>query len=140
MVSLIIPVLQEGSRLEACLDVLSPQAREVGAEILVVDGGSDDGTREVARSNEGVRLLLSPVGRGTQLNRGGRAAQGSLLVFVAADTLLPSGALRLLDEIDRRGNPRAGGFRQRFDSARPFLRLISWLHNLRASITGATLN
>lgn len=64
-VSVIVPVLNERSRLEACLDGLLAQGEEV-AEIIVVDGGSDDGTQELAsnyiRRNSRVRLVdASPV-------------------------------------------------------------------------------
>jgi hypothetical protein len=70
------------------------------------------------------------------MNAGARLATGSLLVFLPADTRLPEGALRRLDAIDRDRVLPAGGFRQRFDSPRRFLRVISRLHNLRAMITG----
>jgi hypothetical protein len=58
------------------------------------------------------------------------------LVFVPADTIVPEEAIDALDRIDRAAIPEAGGFRQRFDSPRLFLRLISALHNLRAATTG----
>jgi rSAM/selenodomain-associated transferase 2 len=136
MVSVIVPVYRERRRLPACLDRLLPQAGNVGAEVLVVDGGSDDGTADVARRYPGVRLLVAPRGRGSQMNAGARVARGSLLWFLAADTLPPHEALAALDRADRRGEPAAGGFRQRFDVERPLLRGVSALHNLRAALTG----
>ena len=59
------------------------------------------------------------------------------MVFLPADTLLPRGAVRALEEIDRAGMPVAGGFRQRFDRERTVLRIVSVLHNARARLTGA---
>lgn len=136
MVSLIVPVLQDEARLAVCLDDLLPQAALTRSEVLVVDGGSTDGSAELARSRPRVRLLTSRPGRGEQMNTGAHAALGSLLAFVPADTRLPPGAVELLVGIDRAGRPSAGGFRQKFDSPRVALRVVSALHNLRSSITG----
>ena len=136
MFSVVIPALCEEERLPACLDAVLAQLPGAGVEILVVDGGSDDGTREVVARRPTVRWLDSARGRGRQMNVGARAARGSLLVFLPADTLLPDGALERLCAIDRAGTPVSGGFRQRFDNPRPFLRAISRLHNLRARCTG----
>jgi rSAM/selenodomain-associated transferase 2 len=136
VITVIVPVYLEREQLPGCLDCVVPQAAEVGAEVIVVDGGSDDGTVDIASRRRGARLIHAARGRGIQMNAGARAARGSLLVFLPADTRLPEGALRRLDRIDRGGAPRAGGFRQRFDSPRRFLRAISRLHNLRARVTG----
>lgn len=136
MISIVIPVLDEARRLPSCLDALLPQAREAGAEVIVVDGGSRDGSVDLVRRREGVRVLTAPRGRGSQMNAGARAARGSLLVFLPADTLLPPEALGVLGAIDRDGWPEAGGFRQRFDSGRWFLRSVSSMTNLRARLSG----
>lgn len=135
MISVVIPALDEEKRLPSCLAALLPQAAAHSAEVIVVDGGSRDGTREIAR-REPVRMIESDPGRGIQMNRGALESSGSLLVFLPADTLLPDGAIRRLAEIDRSGKPVAGGFRHRFDRRRPVLRAVSALHNLRARITG----
>ena len=136
MVSVIIPTLNEEKLLPRCLDALLPPARESGAEVLVVDGGSSDDTRKLARDRSGLRLLDCAPGRGRQMNAGAREAAGTLLVFLPADTVLPPAALPSLCAIDAAGTPRAGGFRQRFDRPHPMLRAISFLHNLRATVTG----
>jgi rSAM/selenodomain-associated transferase 2 len=135
MISIIIPTHNEERHLPGCLDAVLSQARTTSAELLIVDGGSADATVEVARGR-GIRVSAAPPGRGRQMNAGAREASGSLLVFLAADTRLPAEALAVLCEIDARGELEAGGFQQRFDSRRPFLRAISALHNLRARLTG----
>jgi len=134
--SVIVPAYREQDPLGRCLAALMPQARDFEAEVLVVDGGSPDGTLDVARSHAGVSVRSAPLGRGSQMNAGARAATGSLLCFLPADTLLPPGALACLARIARSGAPRSGGFRMRFDADRRLLRWVARLHNLRARITG----
>lgn len=136
MVSVVIPVLNEARLLPRCLERVAGQAREAGAEVLVVDGGSDDGSGTLAGAWPGVRKLRTARGRGRQMNAGAHKARGSLLVFLPADTMLPDGALPALARIDRNGLPVAGGFRQRFDADRPLLRAVSAASNLRARVTG----
>lgn len=136
MLSVIIPVFREQRRLPRTLAGLVPAARAIGAELIVVDGGSPDGTREIVRRFPDVALLDAPRGRGVQMNRGALRARGSLLVFLPADTTLPPPALLQLARIDRAGVPSAGGFRLRFDRDRRFLRAVAALSNLRATLTG----
>lgn len=136
MISFIIPTLNEERLLPKTLAALTPQVRGGPSEILVVDGGSTDSTLAIAAASPEVRVLGTRSGRGRQLNAGARAARGSLLVFLPSDTILPTGAVDVLDRIDREAYPLAGGFRQRFDRDRFALRGISALHNLRARMTG----
>src|SRR5882724_3190495 len=88
-ISVIVPALNEQGRIARCLESL---ARTLpGAEILVVDGGSGDRTREIAGRFEGagVRFLAAPPGRGPQMNAGAAASAGSVLLFAHADVVLP---------------------------------------------------
>jgi uncharacterized protein len=89
--SVVVPVLNEGRRLEVAL------RRLVGLpavdEVLVVDGGSRDGTRAVAQTVPGVRLLDAPRGRARQMNAGAAAALGEVLCFLHADVTLPRDAV-----------------------------------------------
>ena len=80
--TIIIPALDAGSALGATLDACGEAA---ASEVLVVDGGSRDGTREVAR-RRGARVLDSAPGRGRQLALGADAARGDWLLFLHADT------------------------------------------------------
>jgi rSAM/selenodomain-associated transferase 2 len=88
-ISVVIPALNE----EADLPETIRRARHVPevTEILVVDGGSRDRTVELARAL-GCRVLTSPPGRGRQLQLGAAAAQGDVVLFLHADTWLPSRA------------------------------------------------
>jgi len=81
-VSVIIPVLNEARALPVLLDRLCSDRR---LECLVVDGGSQDRTAELARLR-GVQVLISAPGRARQMNAGAAAARGAFLWFVHADT------------------------------------------------------
>lgn len=86
-VSVVIPTRNEDERLGPTLDLV---AQEDDVEVLVVDGGSRDATREVA-AGRGVHVLASTPGRAGQLNTGAQAAAGGVLLFCHADTHLPAG-------------------------------------------------
>lgn len=87
MISVILPVLDEERRIGQRLTELS--AMEGLGEVLVVDGGSSDGTVERARAFPGVSVLSAPRGRASQMNAGAERARGSVLLFLHADVRLP---------------------------------------------------
>jgi len=88
--SIVMPVLDEAAGIAASLASLRP-LRERGAEVIVVDGGSRDGTRSLAAPLAD-RVIESPRGRSLQMNAGAAAATGEALVFLHADTRLPDRA------------------------------------------------
>lgn len=92
--SVIVPTLDEETQVEGAL---ASARRALGddAQLLVVDGGSRDGTRERARRR--ATLLHSPPGRGRQLRRGVREATGDVLIFLHADTRLPPDSGHAID-------------------------------------------
>lgn len=129
--SIVIPTWQEADGIETCLKNLAP-LRHL-AEILVVDGGSDDGTQNLARPWVD-RVLSSPRGRAIQMNAGARSARGEVLIFLHADTLLPPQALAAIEQA------RALGYQWgRFDvclaGRHPLLPLIAALINLRSRMS-----
>jgi len=88
LLSVVIPAYNEGS---AIADAVSAALQlDVHVEVVVVDGGSTDGTAEWARK-AGARTLTAPSGRAACLNAGAAAAAGDLLLFLHADTILPQG-------------------------------------------------
>ena len=117
--SVVIPALNEAANLAATLDSVRAQEPEP-IDVIVVDGGSTDGTPDLARSL-GATVLASDPGRAYQMNAGAEAAQGDALLFLHADTRLPTGALKAaaeaLDAAD------AGCFRLRFDRSSFWLRV-----------------
>jgi len=130
--SIIVPVLDEATGIAAFLSSLAP-LRAQGAEVVVVDGGSADGTVERARGLCD-RLLSAPRGRARQMNAGARAARGARLVFLHADTRLPLQAAEAIHEaLERR---LWGRFDVTIEGAHPLLRLVAWAMNARSRLTG----
>jgi rSAM/selenodomain-associated transferase 2 len=118
-VSVVVPVLNEAGRIASCLRSLR---RFVPPwEVLVVDGGSGDGTGEIAASlaGEGVRTLRAPRGRGPQMNAGARAASGDVLLFLHADVTLPDDAPGWIDAALAEEGVVAGAFRIRTEADAP---------------------
>lgn len=134
MISVIVPVYNEERALPATLARLLDQSGDF--EVLVVDGGSTDRTREIAGANARVQLLRAKKGRASQMNAGARAASGDWLLFLHADTLLPADALSKIVGLKVKGIAQAGGFRHRFSGRGWRLRLISIVDNLRCRRTG----
>ncbi len=103
---------------------------------MLVDGGSRDGTIEIARRLPDVTALVSPRGRATQMNAGARAAHGRVLLFLHADTWLPDGALAAVGDALADPAVVGGRFDVRFDSSRPVLSMIAFFMNLRSRWSG----
>lgn len=126
--AIVVPTLNEEGTLRRNLPLALAQADEV----VVTDGGSTDGTVEVARGL-GARVLCGPPGRGGQLNRGAAAAadaDADVILFLHADTILPEGAGRAVREAAAAGAP-GGAFLLRFDGEGFVFRLGETVVNLR---------
>jgi len=132
--SIIMPVLDEGEGIAPTLDALGDM-RALGAEVIVVDGGSRDATIQRARLRTD-RVLSAPRGRALQMNAGAAKATGDVLLFLHADTRLPRHAdLVVLTGLERSG--RAWGrFNVKIEGRSPLLLLVGWLMNLRSRLTG----
>jgi rSAM/selenodomain-associated transferase 2 len=132
--SIIMPVLNEGEGIAAALDALV-DLRTLGAELIVVDGGSQDATVQRARMRAD-RVVLGPRGRALQMNAGAEKATGDVLLFLHADTRLPSMAeMLVLDELARSGRDW-GRFDVKIAGRSPLLRIVGLMMNLRSRITG----
>jgi rSAM/selenodomain-associated transferase 2 len=132
--SIILPTLNEASVLASTLQSLQP-ARNNEVEIIVVDGGSTDGTLDIACARADIVLRGSPRGRAVQMNHGARHAKGTCLLFLHADTRLPVDAPRLLkQEMDKDG--AWGRFDIRLSGNHRLFRVIEFLINQRSKMTG----
>jgi rSAM/selenodomain-associated transferase 2 len=127
--SVVVPVLDEAARIRDALEALAP-LRARGHEVILVDGGSSDGTAEVA-AGLCDRVVNASRGRALQMNAGARAATGDMLLFLHADTRLPAGA-----EILVFGAPIWGRFDVRIEGRHPLLKVVAWAMNLRSRLTG----
>ena len=136
--SIVIPVLNEAKELPGLLDHLVP-LRACGSEVIVVDGGSEDGSQQIA-SRAGAQVICAERGRARQMNAGAAGAQGDVLLFLHADTLLPLGAEQAIEAAVRRSGRTHEYAWGRFDvriNGRPFmLRVVAGLMNWRSRLTG----
>ncbi len=122
LISVIIPVLDEAENIEARLQAIDLADN---VEIIVVDGGSQDGT--VKRSQSlGVRVLQTKPGRAHQMNVGADAAAGNLLLFLHADTQLPPNFADLVRHTLAQPTVSAGAFELKIDDPMPRLRWVEW--------------
>ncbi|MCA1616332.1 MAG: TIGR04283 family arsenosugar biosynthesis glycosyltransferase [Acidobacteria bacterium] len=131
-VSAVIPTLDEARSITETLDAV---ARVGGlCEIVVVDGGSADGTREIARAHAcGARVIESERGRGAQMHAGASVARGRVLWFLHADTRPPADGVRAITDALADAAAVGGNFGVSFDGDSRPARFMTWLYpKLRA--------
>jgi rSAM/selenodomain-associated transferase 2 len=142
--SFVIPTFNPGDGLRRTLAALQdlagpPEITEITeiAEIIVVDGGSVDGTPATAESL-GARVLEAPAGRGGQLALGGGAAVGTWLLFLHADTILAPSWRQAVTAFmkDPANRQRAAAFRFALDDPDPRARRVERLAGWRARVLG----
>lgn len=132
-ISVVVPMLNERLALPELLEHLLTLKRQ-GVEILLVDGASQDDSAAFARTL-GFAVLDSVRGRARQMNAGAQAATGDALLFLHADTRLPTHAIAQVQEALVRG-AMWGRFDVRIEGNSPWLRLIALLMNLRSRWSG----
>ena len=131
--SVILPVLDEATGIATALAALAP-LRQRGHELIVVDGGSRDGTRERCRGLAD-RVLEAACGRARQMNAGAAQACGEVLLFLHADSQLPPGAATQIAAALAAG-ARWGRFDVRIEGRSPMLRVVAAAMNRRSRWTG----
>ena len=128
-VSIIIPTLNEGENIKACLTALQPLRHQ--CEIIIADGGSTDDTIKLSKPLAD-KIIVSTKGRARQMNAGAGQATGELLIFLHADTFLPENFLALLSEV----NNGWGRFDIQLKSELTMLKVVSTFMNIRSRLTG----
>ncbi|SNS75702.1 transferase 2, rSAM/selenodomain-associated [Ekhidna lutea] len=119
-VSIIIPTLNEEQYIGSLLDFLSKHQAGDRFEVIVVDGGSSDGTLGIVKERQIHHITASPPSRAHQMNEGAKLAKGDILYFVHADTkLLPTFIDDIQDAVNQGFN--SGCYRFKFDSPQNIL-------------------
>lgn len=131
VLSVIVPTLNAARTLPATLAALG------GGEVIVVDGGSSDGTAAIA-ADGGARVISAPRGRGQQLAAGADHAHGTWLLFLHADTVLGAGWRTEVETFtaDPRNATRAAAFRFAVDDLSPQAQRLERLVAARGRILG----
>ena len=132
VISVIIPAYNEERALPATLDRLLRQPGE--CEIILVDGGSSDRTRDIAKAEPRIRQLSAPKGRASQMNAGARVASGEWLLFLHADTQLPPNFRELIVTTLKHPQVVAGAFELAIDGRERSLRWVEILVKLRSHL------
>jgi rSAM/selenodomain-associated transferase 2 len=132
-VSIIIPVLNEAAGITEFLESLAALRTEA-VEIIVVDGGSTDQTVALATPSAD-RVIQTAKGRACQMNSGAAVAQGDVLLFLHADTQLPTGALAAICRAIKQGSTW-GRFDVTISGSSPWLKVVGALMNWRSRRTG----
>jgi rSAM/selenodomain-associated transferase 2 len=130
--SIVVPSLNEATGIERCLRALAP-LRGRGHEVIVADGGSDDGTPQLAAPLAD-RVVAAPRGRALQMNAGAAAASADALLFLHADTILPADADRAV--LAALASRAWGRFDVSIDSRDARLAVVGFCMNWRSRLTG----
>jgi rSAM/selenodomain-associated transferase 2 len=131
--SIIMPVLDEAPQIVERLNLLQA-LRAKGVELVVADGGSADGTPDMAEPLAD-RVITAQRGRAAQMNAGAAASRGRVLLFLHADTTLPDTALQAV--LTAMGSGASWGrFDVRIDGRHPLLRVVEFMMNRRSRFTG----
>ncbi len=130
-ISVIIPTLNEAPSI---VQTLARVRRTDECELIIVDGGSTDGTPELARPHAD-RVIAAPRGRARQMNHGAQEASGEVLLFLHADTILPMGFSQLLTQALRDPQIVGGRFDVRLDAEGWSFRMIETMMNFRSRLT-----
>lgn len=132
--SVIVPMLNERQELPLLLERLLSLKRQ-GCEVIIVDGGSTDGSAGLA-SGAGFRVITSERGRSRQMNAGAAVAKGNALLFLHADTQLPAGALTLIEQAFAGGRFCWGRFDVAISGSSIWFPIVARLINWRSWLTG----
>ena len=132
--TIVMPALDEASLIADALQALAPLRRR-GVEVIVVDGGSSDGTAALAEPWAD-RVLSAPRGRARQMNAGAARARADTLLFLHADTALPEQALRAIEAALVDPHTHWGRFDVHIAGRPRLLKLVAHLMNLRSRWSG----
>lgn len=132
-ISIVIPVLNEEDYIQKVLkSIRANSSSDRIQEILVVDGGSTDGT-VLAAKTDGATVISSEKGRAKQMNLGASIATGDILYFLHVDTLPPKDFDRDILKAHSDGYA-VGCFQMKFDRKNGLLQLLGWLTRINHTV------
>lgn len=135
-ISVVIPTYNESKFLIATLSRIKETSHGNHLEVIVVDGGSQDGTPALAENLANKVLVSKKPGRSTQLHEGALAATGDVLLFLHADCRLPERWQSSIETAYSSTNPPAAtAFRKKFDKNSPLYQFIALGSTVRWWIT-----
>lgn len=132
--AIVVPMLNEAANLPALLAHLQPY-QQSGCEIVLVDGGSQDSSVEIARC-AGFCVIASAAGRARQMNAGAQATQADVLLFLHADTRLPEAADTLILQALAHPKKQWGRFDVSISGQAAMLRVVAVMMNWRSRLSG----
>jgi len=133
-ISLIIPVLNEAKNISEIIQHIRELDADGAAEIIVVDGDPEGSTINTIK-DEGVRTVISEKGRARQMNRGAALATSDILLFLHADTFLPSNAFGLIQAAMNDKSFVGGAFDLGFNTRRRIFKITETYVFLRTRLT-----
>ncbi len=125
MISIVIPTFNEAEIIAGLVQYLFANGSKEIKEIIVVDGGSDDKTVELAQSAGAITVIAQSKGRASQMNLGASMATGEILYFIHADTKPPSSFIQDINDAIANGFT-VGRYRTQFDSNKWVLKLNAY--------------
>jgi rSAM/selenodomain-associated transferase 2 len=131
-ISVVVPTLNEAPNLARTLARLRNASGKV--EVIVVDGGSTDGTVAIAERLAD-RVIETRPGRAAQMNAGAEVAKGEAVLFLHADTLVPADFHAQITRILAQSASVWGRFDLIYDPSTPLLRVVAWMVNKRSCLT-----
>ena len=131
--SIIVPVFHEGNRINDLIDHLNSLDSKESFEIIVVDGDRERDTLKAIQSNRVIKIF-SERGRAKQMNAGASIAKGDILIFLHADTELPTHALKKIESVIEKRGYTAGAFDLGIQSKKLIFKVIAFLGSLRSRL------
>jgi len=131
-IAVIVPVLNEQAALPALIDRLKMLSVD---EVVVVDGGSMDGTCDLLDVS-GLRWITAPAGRAVQMNTGSAICLSDIYLFIHSDTEIDSSCFDAIKAAMQHPETVGGRFEVRLSGGHPALRMIAWFINLHSRLSG----
>lgn len=133
-ISIVIPVYQEQDIINILLDDLSVKFGELDPEIIIVDGDQKKSTLNCVTNRKVIKISCSP-GRARQMNQGAAVANGDILLFLHADTILPDQALNVVSQVISEQNYVAGAFSLDISGKKLIYKILAKTITLRSKLT-----